>query len=412
MRIAQVCPYAWDSPGGVQAHVRGLSGELVRRGHAVHILAPSGGVSEDPAVTLVGGALRVAYNRSVAPVCPNPISLLRIRAALRRFAPDVVHVHEPFAPSSSLWATLVSDVPVVATFHASSETFRLYRAGASLFRAVGRRCAALLAVSDAAAGLVARDLRLSADVVPNGIDIATFTEARPLAVPDDGPTVLFVGRLEPRKGLAVLAHAFVELVARIPTARLLVVGDGPERAVAERLPAAVRARVRMLGALSDDQLPQCYAAADVFVGPATGQESFGIVLLEAMAAGLPIVASDLPGYRGVVRHGVEAVLVPPGDARALAEAVARVLTHADLASSLATNGRSRAETFSWEHLAGRIEAIYDDVRDRRVFAGTFRSTTRAGSSPAPHAWRVEELVPTGPRPITRSAKSARKRAAT
>ncbi len=390
MRIAQVCPYSWDSPGGVQAHVRGLTRALIRRGHEVHVIAPGTDEGPRPDVSIVGRPVRVPFNRSVAPICPSPLSILRVRRRLRDWNPDIVHVHEPFTPSAAMFAALFSRAPVVATFHACAESFRLYRAMAPLLSVVEKRCAHLLAVSEAAAQLVWRDLGLATEVVPNGVDLEVFGEATPVSLPEEGPTILFVGRLERRKGLTVLARAFTALVDRVPNIRLIVVGAGPEQYALDGLPARIKQRVVMLGALPDEALPGYYAAADLFVGPATGHESFGIVLLEAMAAGLPIVASDLPGYRCVVREGIEGLLVPVGDAAAMAVAIERVLTSPVLAGRLGAAGRLRASMFSWAEVALRIEHVYEGLASRPLQVPTFPSgePSHARRVAAPSSSRV------------------------
>ncbi len=361
MRIVQVCPYAWDSPGGVQSHVRGLAREMTRRGHTVQILAPGRAPCADPTVTIVGRPLRVPYNGSIAPICPHPLALARVARLVRHLRPDVVHVHEPFSPGLSLAAALAARAPVVATFHACADRLWTYRLFAPLLRIVLRHCHHVVAVSDAAAALLARDLALRADVRHNAVDLETFDGAAPLALPP-APTVLFVGRLEPRKGVGVLLQALPALIARVPDVRVLVVGDGGGRGEIERLPAPLRAHVQALGAVSDGDLLRCYASADLLVAPALGRESFGIVLLEAMAAGLPVVASDIPGYRAVVRDGIDGLLVPAGDAGRLAAALATVLTDRGVAGALAASGRQRASAFSWRQAATPLEAIYEDVQ--------------------------------------------------
>jgi phosphatidylinositol alpha-mannosyltransferase len=358
------------------------------------VLAPGTDDRPRPEVSIVGRPVRVPFNRSVAPICPSPLSALSVRRRLREWAPDIVHVHEPFTPSAAMFAALVSPAPVVATFHACADGFRLYRAMAPLLRVVERRCQHFLAVSEAAAQLVRDDLGLTADVVPNGVDVEIFGKATPVSLPE-APTLLFVGRLERRKGLTVLARAFCALVDRVPNIRLIVVGAGPEQHVLDGLSDAVRQRVVMLGALPDEALPGYYAAADLFVGPATGHESFGIVLLEAMAAGLPIVASDLAGYRCVVRDGIEGVLVAVGDATAMAGAIERVLTSPDLAGRLGAAGRLRASTFSWAAVAQRIEHVYEGLASRALQAPASQTAD------LPHRPRV--AAPSASRVRNRSA---------
>ena len=194
-------------------------------------------------------------------------------------------------------------------------------------------------------------------VVPNGLDVAQFRDAAPASL-DGSPRLLFVGRLEPRKGFGFAVRAFGLLASEFPNGVLVVAGDGPERKAAQELPPAQSRRVMMLGAVSRDDLPHYHAAADVFLAPNTGGESFGIVLLEAMAAGLPVVASDIPGYREVVRHEVEGLLVRPRDPVALAGAVRRLLREPELAHRLGEAGRLRAERFAWPVVAEEIEGAY------------------------------------------------------
>jgi phosphatidylinositol alpha-mannosyltransferase len=224
---------------------------------------------------------------------------------------------------------------------------------------VWRKVALGLAVSKAAADCIESRTAARVRVIPNGIDTTTFSE-----VPANGKPaarrVLFVGRLDKRKGFPVVVRAFAMLAGRFPDLALVVVGDGPDRACVERLPPEIRARVVMRGTCRDAELVSDYASAAVFLAPALGCESFGVVLLEAMSAGLPVVASDIQGYREVARDSAEAILVPPGDAAALAEAAGRILSDPDLAHSLGERGRSRARQFAWEAVAASVEAVYEE----------------------------------------------------
>lgn len=357
MRIAIACPYGWDAPGGVQTHVRELAAHLRRRGHQTLVLAPATRRGDRDGVAIVGASVGVPFNGSVAPICPDPRTVRRIRAALAQFEPDVVHVHEPFAPSTGMFAALASRAPVVATFHAYVDRSILFAAASPLLSLVWRRLAVRLAVSRAAAEFVGRRFPGGVSVVPNGIDVERFRDASPADVPV-GKRLLFVGRLDPRKGFRFAARAFLLLAARFPDVVLVVAGDGPERVVVDELPREVRERVVMVGAVSSAELPHYHAAADVYLAPNTGGESFGYVLVEAMAAGLPVVASDIPGYREVVRHGKEGLLVPPCDARALAEATTELLQHPELADRLAAGGRERVQRFRWDVVAAEIEEAY------------------------------------------------------
>jgi phosphatidylinositol alpha-mannosyltransferase len=366
VKIALACPYAWDLPGGVQTHVRQLSACLRARGHQTLILAPGWTQPSDPDVVIVGRPFRIPFNGSVAPVCPDPRSRSRIRGAMAQFGPDVVHAHEPFSPSTGFFATIDAPAPVVAVSHTYFERSVLFDLFTRAFARVWKRPAVWVGVSQASARFLRRYVGPDADVrvIPNGVDVEAFRNAKPLELPP-GRRMLFVGRLEPRKGLQVALAAFARLAPQHPDLYLVVAGEGRERSALDRTPPEVRSRVIELGTVPHADLPRCHAAADVFVSPATGRESFGIVLVEAMAAGLPVVASDIPGYREVVRAGVDGLLVPPGDPQALAEAVGTILTDRDLAQRLSAAARERADAFRWEIVAEGIEAASRDAIHRR-----------------------------------------------
>lgn len=357
MRIAFACPYAWDDPGGVQVHIRELAGNMRQRGHDVVVLAPVRRTASEPWVRAVGRPVDITYNRSNAPIDPRPWSVLRVRAELRAFRPDVVHVHEPFTPSTAMWATRAAEAPVVATFHTGAVRSRLYDAAAPLIRRVARRIVVRIAVSRVAERAAAARIGGSFEIVPNGADIRRFADAEPAEL-DEGTKLLFVGRLDARKGFPVAVDAFGRLAADRPALRLIVVGDGPERSATDVLPPEVRARVTMLGAVPNVDLPPFERACDVYLGTSIGGESFGIVLVEAMAAGLPVVASDVPGYDEVVTDGVEGFLVPPRDPAAVAAAAGTILDDPGLAARFSQAGRARAATFDWSVVGARLEEIY------------------------------------------------------
>jgi len=362
VRIALACPYAWEDAGGVQVHIRELAVRLRERGHDVIVVTPARGPVADPHVVRVGTPVDIPYNASNAPIDPRPWSRRRIREVLGAFRPDVVHAHQPTAPSTGMWATLEARAPVVGTFHSGAGRARLYDLTSPVIRRVARRLAVRIAVSRRAAAFERARIGGVFEIIPNGVDVSRFSSARPADLPD-GRRLLFVGRLDERKGFAVAVEAFARLADATDGGdlRLIVVGDGPERDAVERLPDGPRARVTMLGTLPNEALPAVEAACHVYVGPVTGGESFGVVLIEAMAAGLPIVASDTPGYDEVVRDGVDGLLVPPSDPDAVAVAAGRILDDAGLAASLAAAGRDRAEDFDWPVVVDRIEAIYRRV---------------------------------------------------
>ncbi len=366
MKIAQVSPYSWDAPGGVQAHIRQLTKRLRGRGHEVLILSPGEYPGFDPpGVKIVGRPFHVRVNGAVARICFSRSSQRVVRDALEEFAPDVVHAHDPLVTSTSRWATMQTTAPVVATFHSyfapDSLAGRCYTALAPFGASVWRRLAQRIAVSEAARESVSS--RMGDEpirIVPNGTDVHVFERAVPAKLPK-GRTILFVGRLEPRKGFPIAVRAFARLAQHYSDLQLIVVGEGVEREAVEVLPRALRTRVHLLGRVSDNVLPTYYAAADVFIAPSLGSESFGIVLVEAMAAGLPIIASDIAGYREVVRAGREALLVPSGDPAALADSVQHLFEHPAEARALSDAGHIRARRYDWDAILSTLEGIYGEA---------------------------------------------------
>ena len=356
MRIALVCPYAWDEPGGVQVQVRGLGLRLRERGHEVLAIAPASTRPPEPWVIRAGAPVSIPYGDTRAPISPWPGTRRRVRAALEAFAPDVVHVHEPFAPSASVFA-LGARAPVVATFHSGIDRAVLYDLAAPMLRRIGRRIAVRVAVSERAAAVARRRLGGTYQVIPNAIDVARFSSAAPADL-GPGAKVLFVGRLHARKGFAIAADAFASLAAGRPDLRMVVAGEGAESSALGRLAPEVRERVVLLGTVPNDDLPPIHAACDLFVAPNIGGESFGLVLLEAMAAGLPVVASDIPGFDEVVRSGTDGLLVPAGDPAALAAALGGLLDDPAGAARLADAGRRRAAEADWTVVLDRLQGVY------------------------------------------------------
>jgi phosphatidyl-myo-inositol alpha-mannosyltransferase len=360
VRVALVCPYAYDDPGGVQTHVRELSDRLAGRGHETAVIAPVRGAATLPGVRAVGRPVDIPYNASNAPIDPRPWHRRQVRRALEDLRPDVVHAHEPLTPSTSMWATLESRAPVVATFHSGASRALLFDLAAPLLRRVARRLAARIAVSQAAAAFVGERIPGEVEIVPNGVDVDRFARAAPADL-GPGTKLLFLGRLDRRKGFPVAVSAFARLAARRPDLHLVVIGDGPDRAALSTLPPSLRERVRMLGPVPNARIPPYLAACDLYLGTSVGGESFGIVLVEAMAAGLPVVASRVAGYTEVARDDAESLLVPPADPAALAAAAARVLDEPGLANRLRAAGRERARTYDWSVVIASIEEVYARV---------------------------------------------------
>ena len=351
MRVGMVCPYSLTIPGGVQMQVLGLARSLRDLGHSVQVLAPSDGPPPETAVTPLGKSIPFATNGSVAPIAPDPSAAMRTIRALRSEGFDLLHVHEPLVPGPSLTALLAADAPIVGTFH---------RAGAStayaLLKPIARRIANRLTVRVA----VSEDARRTAydgiggnyTILFNGIDVERFATATPW--PTHGPTVFFFGRHESRKGLAVLLEARHALGDDVT---FWIGGSGPET---DELKAKVGddPRVHWLGRVSDEELASRLAGADIACLPSLHGESFGVVLLEAMAAGTAIVASDLPGYRAVARPDEHAVLVAPEDPTALGLAIKNLLADEPRRAALIAAGRGRTGEFAMPKLAQAYSDIY------------------------------------------------------
>jgi phosphatidyl-myo-inositol alpha-mannosyltransferase len=351
VRIGLVCPYSLTLPGGVQGQVLGLARSLRAAGHEARVLGPCDGPPPDAGVTALGACIPLAANGSVAPIAPDLPCALRTIRALRDEGFDVVHLHEPMVPGPCMTAGLMASSPLLGTFHAAGTSASYRWAGGPLRWLAGRldrRCA----VSEDARRLAEAHLGGSYDLVFNGIEVERF--AKPTPWPTEGPTILFLGRHEPRKGLEVLLAAMGALPAET---RLWVASDGPETG---RLRGATTGdgRIEWLGRIDDAEKVRRLRGADVFCAPSLHGESFGVVLLEAMAAHTPIVASDLAGYANVARGDREALLVPPADAEALGAALRRVLTDADCAARLVCAGDARAEELSMAHLAHRYLELY------------------------------------------------------
>jgi phosphatidylinositol alpha-mannosyltransferase len=352
-----VCPYSLSIPGGVQAQVLGLARQLRGDGHEVRVLGPCDGPPPEPFVTPLGDSLPTAANGSIAPLAPDPAAVMRTFRVLRDEQFDVIHIHEPLAPGPSLTTATLHYAPTVGTFHAAGRSTS-YRILAPVLRRLVDRIDRRVAVSKDALALVTEHLGCDGrtfTVLFNGVETAEIRAAAPAV--GRHPAILFLGRHEQRKGLEVLLSAVRLLDADVS---LWVAGEGPETA---RLQGEYGAdpRIEWLGRLSDaDKLARLRGAA-VFCAPSLHGESFGVVLAEAMAAGTPVVASALDGYRNVATDGVDAVLVPPGDAVALAAALRRVLGDERLARRLVDAGAARADQLSMEALAARYMGIYRDL---------------------------------------------------
>ena len=363
MRIGIACPYTWDVPGGVQAHVHDLADSLIGLGHEVSVLSPVDDPDEADLplyVVPAGRAVPVPYNGSVARLVFGPLSLARTRRWLREGSFDVLHVHEPTVPSVSMLACFAASGPIVATFHTATARSRALQVFGTALQPALEKVTGRIAVSPAARRVVVEHLGGDAVLIPNGVDVGRFEDATPLPGRPDAPTVVFLGRIdEQRKGLAVLLEALPALVSLVPDVRLLVAGPGDADEVRQAVPASLRSRVRLLGLVSEADKPRVYASGDVYCAPNTHGESFGIVLAEAMAAGTPVVASDLPAFRRVLDDGAAGALVPVGDAGALAAGLAEVLGDPDRRAALAAAGRRAVAAYDWSTVTDRVVDVYE-----------------------------------------------------
>ena len=369
MRIGLVCPYAWDVPGGVQAHVRDLADALIALGHEVSVLAPADPDPADDAVDLPpylvsgGRAVPVPFNGSVARLAFGPVTNARVRRWVRDGGFDVLHVHEPAVPSLSALALFCAHGPIVATFHMSTPRSRAMAAVHGIAQPFLEKLAARIAVSEPARQTLVEHFGGDPVLIPNGVALARFARAQPMpGWPGDGGAVGFLGRFdEPRKGFDVLVAAMERLVADRPGLRLLVAGPGDTEAALAAMPAAVAERVTMLGLIGEAEKERMLRSVDLYVAPNIGGESFGIILTEAMSAGTPVVASDLDAFRRVLEDGTCGALFPVGDAEALAVILADLLDDPARRAVLAGEAGRAVARYDWSQVAADVVAVYETV---------------------------------------------------
>ena len=351
LRIGIVSPYSLTVPGGVQQQVLGLARSLRAKGHEVRVLGPCDGPPPDAFVTPLGNSLPTAVNGSIAPLAPDASAALRTIRALNDEAFDVVHVHEPLVPGPSLTALLVKMAPVVATFHSAVES-AAYRTFSRQLKWVASRIDIRVAVSKDAVELAQRYIGGEYEVLFNGIELGDYSTSS--TSPREN-AIFFIGRHEERKGLSNLLETLAQLP---PDVRLWIASDGPQTAEL-KIRFGSDSRIEWLGRISDSEKISRMSRASVFCAPSLHGESFGVVLLEAMAAGTPVVASNLDGYRNVATDDVTALLIEIGNVASLASALTRVLTEPQLATRLTTNGREHAQRFSMDALADRYIEMYE-----------------------------------------------------
>ena len=371
LKICLVSDVYYPHPGGISEHIYHLAQHLRQRGHTVKILTADYGDNkgyDHPDILRIGRAVPIPINKSTGMVTVGRNLSEEVQGIMAREQFDVVHMHGPLAPMLPFLALLHSQATNFATFHAAHEDSTGYALFGPILQGYFEKLHGLIAVSPVARDSIAKYFPGDYRLIPNGIDTARFhPEIEPLERFEDGsPTILFVGRLESRKGIRYLLQAFPYVWERIPKVRLVVVGPGKARTLYRYLTnSQVRERIFFEGLVQARDLPRYYMSCDVFCSPATGQESFGIVLLEAMACGKALVASDIPGYRCVVSHGEDGMLVPPRSPKRLAVMLSKVLSDKALREHLGAQGRRKAEQYSWSRIAEQVEEYYLDVMARR-----------------------------------------------
>lgn len=365
MRIGIVCPYSWDIPGGVSAHVADLAEALIRMGHYVSVLAPAEFDELLPNYVVSTGKPRaVKYNGSVARLSFGPIAARKVSKWIEEGEFDVLHVHEPLAPSLSVLACWAAKGPIVATWHSSMDKSRMMLTLSKLAQTAMEKVSARIAVSEAARTTLIKHVGGDAVVIPNGVDISTFTNAKPMfGWPGASQSIVFLGRGdEPRKGLLVLVEAYPEIRRQHPNVRLLIAGPGEPADTLKKLSREDRASVTVLGMVAPQDKASVLASGTIYVAPNTGGESFGIVLLEAMASGTPVVASDLEAFKRVLDNGKAGITFENENSADLARVVSELLSDPTRCAELSAQGKLRASEFDWSVVAERIVDVYESIR--------------------------------------------------
>ena len=364
LNIGLVSPYGWDSPGGVQIHIRDLAHLLIREGHRVSVLAPvdDEDALRDEFVVAAGRPIPIPYNGAVARVLFGPIAASRVRQWISQNDFDLLHIHEPAIPSLGLLACSLSDGPMVGTFHVAAERIRIAFAIVPIVEPIIERLRARIAVSEVARSTLRTHVDTDAVVIPNGIDLPSFAGAAPRLEWQLGKTIGFIGRFaEKRKGLALLFEAVPAIVERHPDLRILIAGPGESDEALEWIDPSFHSRITFLGMLSDEEKRQFFKSVDLYIAPNTGGESFGIILAEAMATGAAILASDLPAFRFVLEEGEWGRHFLTGDSTDLAQKASDLLDDPGALEEMAKRSTLGAERFDWSVVGRQILDVYDFV---------------------------------------------------
>ena len=360
LRIGIVCPYSWDTPGGVQAHIRDLAEYLIASGHSVSVLSPA--IDEDALPSYVvsaGKPISIPYNGAVARVLFGPIAFTRVRQWISQGNFDLLHLHEPAIPSLSLLACWAAEGPLVGTFHAAAKKQKIIFAIGPILEPAIEKLNARIAVSEAARSTLTEHLETDAVVIPNGIYAKRYAGGRPQAK-WQGNTIGFIGRFEePRKGLSVLLEALPIIARFAPDVKVFVAGPGDPDEIKKNIDAQLLPRFEFLGRISEEDKADFMASVAIYVAPNTGGESFGIILAEALAGGATVVASDIPAFDSLLGNGEYGALFESENPTELAKVVIELFRDRDKREALATAGKVHAQNFDWEVVAQQIFSIYE-----------------------------------------------------
>ena len=376
LRIAQVSPYDFAHPGGVQRHIASLSRELQARGHELSILSPC--TSDDPAVDIgdvdlhtFGRSVPIPTAGSVARISVSVWHEWRLKNMLEDEQFDIVHIHEPLMPMFALTASRFSPSTTIGTFHAYNEgRGKGYTIWKKILNRGAIRLNGRIAVSEPAKAFAKRYFNGDYRVIPNGLDVDRFSKPgpRPSVLKDEAINMVFVGRVnEPRKGLRYALGAYSLLKWEYPNLRLIVVGAGvPDRESYRIMGERSLDDVVFVGPVTDDELPDYYQHADIFLAPNTGKESFGFIIIEAMSASTPIIASDIPGFASVMTDGKEGLMFAPKDEAAMAHAIKRLIENPGLRVQLGVDGRATVDQYRWDRVADKVLGYYEEIRDKQL----------------------------------------------
>jgi len=360
LKIGIVCPYSWDTPGGVQNHIRDLAEFLIESGHDVSVLAPVIDESNLPEyVVNAGKPISIPYNGAVARVLFGPVAFARVRQWISQGEFDLLHLHEPAIPSISLLACWAADGPMVGTFHAAAKRQKIIFAIGPILEPAIEKLSARIAVSEAARLTLTDHLDTDAVIIPNGIYANRYTDGK-IIEKWSGNTIGFIGRFEePRKGLSVLVDALPVISRFAPDVKIFVAGPGDQAEVIEGIDPQLRQRFEFLGKITEDEKADFMSSVAVYVAPNTGGESFGIILAEALAGGACVVASDIPAFDDLLGHGEFGALFESESSTELAKVVIDLLRDEAKRKELSARGKERAKMFDWTVVAQQIYSVYE-----------------------------------------------------